>query len=151
MRDDDGVTDTPRSATSHARVTDEPLSVDDLLGAVRHPGAGAVVLFVGTVRDHDEGRPGVVELGYSAHPDAAARLQDIVGKVAGRPGLRAVAAEHRTGSLAVGDVAVVCAVAGDHRAEAFEACRDLIEELKETVPIWKRQAFQDGDAQWVGL
>lgn len=143
--------DTSPTAITHARITDEPLSVDAVLDAVRHPGAGAVVLFVGTVRDHDEGRPGVVELGYSAHPDATATLQGIVERVAGRPGIRGAAAEHRTGSLGVGDLAVVCAVSADHRPEAFEACRELIEELKLTVPIWKRQAFQDGDAQWVGL
>lgn len=139
------------AAVRHARISADPLSVDAVLAEVGHARAGAVVLFVGTVREHDGGREGVVTLDYSAHPDATAELQRVVDAAATRDGVRGVAAEHRTGGLAVGDLAVVCAVSADHRPAAFEVCREVIEELKRTVPIWKHQAFADGDTQWVGL
>ncbi len=132
-------------------LTDQPLSVDAALAAVRHPRAGAVCVFVGTVRDHDGGQDGVVALDYSTHPDAAASLHAVASRVQDRPGVLRVAAVHRRGSLAVGDTAVVCAVSAEHRAESFEACRELIEALKATVPIWKQQQFADGASQWVGL
>lgn len=135
----------------HARISADPLSVDAALGEVGHARAGAVVLFIGTVRDHDGGREGVLTLDYSAHPDARAELQRVVDAAAAGEGVRAVVAEHRTGRLAVGDLAVVCAVSADHRPAAFEVCRELIEELKQRVPIWKQQAFVDGESQWVGL
>lgn len=132
-------------------VRDRPLSVDEALDAVRHPRAGAVVLFVGTVREHDEGREGVTTLGYSAHPDAVAHLRAVVEEVAAGEQVHGVYAVHRTGDLQVGDLAVVCAVSAEHRAEAFEGGRRLIEELKAKVPIWKRQEFEAGEHQWVGL
>lgn len=132
-------------------IRDRPLSVDEALAAVQHPRAGAVTLFVGTVREHDEGREGVSVLGYSAHPEAVAHLRDLVEQVAAGEQIHGVYAVHRTGDLAVGDLAVVCAVAAEHRAEAFEAGRRLIEELKSRVPIWKRQEFDGGDHEWVGL
>lgn len=127
------------------------LSVDEALRAVQHPRAGAVTLFVGTVREHDEGRDGVTRLDYSAHPDAIRRLRALVDDVADREQIHGVYAVHRVGQLVVGDLAVVCAVSAEHRAEAFEAGRHLIEELKSGVPIWKRQQFDAGDHQWVGL
>ncbi|MFK5690434.1 molybdenum cofactor biosynthesis protein MoaE [Ornithinimicrobium sp. LYQ92] len=132
-------------------VRDLPLSVDEALREVRHPRAGAVSLFVGTVREHDEGREGVTRLDYSAHPGAVDRVQALVDEVAGRPQVHGVYAVHRVGTLEVGDLAVVCAVAAEHRAEAFDGCRHLIEELKSTVPIWKRQQFEAGEHEWVGL
>lgn len=134
-----------------AELRDRPLSVDEALEAVRHPRAGAVTVFVGTVREHDGGREGVTRLDYSAHPDAAARLRALVEQVAEREQVHGVYAVHRTGELAVGDLAVVCAVSAEHRDEAFVAGRDLIEELKAGVPIWKRQEFEAGEHQWVGL
>ena len=91
------------------------------------------------------------QLDYSAHPQATELLQQIVTRVAARPGVCGVAAVHREGTLVVGDRAVVCVVSAEHRAEAFDAARVLIEELKESVPIWKHQRFADGDQQWVGL
>lgn len=136
---------------AHAAITEHPLSVDALLGRVGGRGAGAVVLFVGAVRDHDAGREGVVRLDYTAHPTALERLQETVADVARREGVLAAAAEHRSGSLRVGDLAVVCAVSAAHRPEAFAGCRALIEAVKAQVPIWKHQQFSDGAAEWVGL
>jgi molybdopterin synthase catalytic subunit len=130
-------------------IRDEPLSVDEVLTAVADPAAGGVALFVGTVRDHDAGRE-VTRLGYSAHPSAAEHLRAVAEKVAADFPVRAIAAVHRTGDLAVGDLAVVVAVACPHRSEAFAACHRLIDDLKETVPIWKHQRFADGTDEWVG-
>jgi molybdopterin synthase catalytic subunit len=131
-----------------AELRDTPLSVDEVLSAVSDPAAGGIALFVGTVRDHDHDRE-VVRLGYTAHPSAAAEMRRVAEKVAATFGLMAVAAVHRVGDLAVGDLAVVTAVACPHRAEAFDACRALIDELKQTVPIWKHQEFAGGDSEWV--
>ncbi len=121
----------------------------DVVAAVADAGAGGVVSFIGVVRDHDDGRA-VTELEYVAHPDALAALQAVVAAVAADLPVLAVAAVHRTGVLAVGDVAVVVAAAAAHRAEAFEATRRLIDDLKATVPIWKRQVFAAGAPEWVG-
>jgi len=126
----------------------EPLSVDEVRLAVADPAAGAIALFVGTVRDHDHGRA-VSALSYSAHPSGARQLREVAEKVAGRFSVRALAAAHRVGDLEVGDLAVVVAAAADHRDEAFAACRALIEDLKATVPVWKQQSFPDGESEWV--
>jgi molybdopterin synthase catalytic subunit len=132
-----------------AEIRDEPLSLDEVRAAVSDPGAGAIVLFAGTVRDQDGGQ-GVVRLSYSAHPSAAAELHRVAEKVVAEFGLLALAAVHRTGELDIGDLAVVAAVSCPHRGEAFEACRMLIDTLKHEVPIWKRQWFSDGSSEWVG-
>jgi len=131
-------------------VRDAPLSVDEVLDAVRHPGAGGVVLFVGTVRDQDGGRE-VTGLGYSAHPSVEAELRAVAEAVAAAHPVRALAAVHRVGDLAVGDLAVVVAAACPHRGQAFDAARMFIDELKSRVPIWKHQTFTDGAEEWVGL
>ena len=128
---------------------DTPLDVAEVLAAVEDPRAGGVVSFTGLVRDHDGGRS-VSELEYSAHPDAEAALRRVAEAVAGDQPVPARAAAHRTGLLQVGDVAVVVAASASHRGEAFEAARRLIDDLKATVPIWKRQVFRDGDEEWVG-
>lgn len=140
----------PSPAVRLVAVREDPLSVDEVLTAVADPRAGAVVPFVGVVRDHDEGR-GVAGLAYSAHPTAQARLEAVVAQAAAMPGVTAAAAVHRVGPLQVGDLAVVCAVSAAHRGEAFDACRALIDTLKSTVPIWKHQEFADGSDEWVGL
>ncbi len=132
-------------------IRDTALSVDEALKAVAHPRAGAVAMFVGTVREHDEGREGVTTLDYSAHPQALDRLTAIAESVAAGDQVHGVYAVHRTGPLSVGDLAVVCAVSAEHRAEAFEGGRRLIEQLKAEVPIWKRQEYTEGDHSWVGL
>jgi molybdopterin synthase catalytic subunit len=126
-----------------------PLDVTEVLDAVAGRAVGGIDLFVGTVRDHDHDR-GVTGLEYSAHPSALARLHDVVRHVAERYDVLAVAAVHRVGRLVIGVAAVVVATATAHRGEAFEASRALIDELKDTVPIWKHQLFSDGGDEWVG-
>ncbi|MFD4540336.1 molybdenum cofactor biosynthesis protein MoaE [Streptomyces bauhiniae] len=128
---------------------DTPLSLDEVYGAVGDDAAGGTALFVGTVRDHDGGKS-VSSLEYSAHPSAEAELRRVAEEVAAEFPVRALAAVHRTGLLAIGDVAVITAVSCPHRAEAFAACRKLIDTLKHEVPVWKRQIFTDGATEWVG-
>ena len=110
---------------------------------------GALVTFRGIVRNHDHGLA-VSSLEYSAHPDAARFLRDCCETIADETGLR-VAAAHRVGPLIVGDIALVAAVAAAHRGEAFAACERLVDLIKQTVPIWKRQHLADGATEWVGL
>lgn len=128
---------------------DTPFDAAEVLAAVDDVGAGGVVSFTGLVRDNDEGRA-VTALEYVAHPDADAALRRVADAVAADLPVQALAAVHRTGVLAVGDVAVVVAASAAHRGEAFEAARRLIDDLKEQVPIWKRQVFGDGTEEWVG-
>ncbi|AXG82845.1 molybdenum cofactor biosynthesis protein MoaE [Streptomyces paludis] len=130
-------------------IRDTPLSVDEVFRAVGDDAAGGTALFVGTVRDHDRGSD-VAALGYTGHPSAEAELRKVAEKVVADFPVRALAAVHRVGDLAVGDLAVVVAVSCAHRGEAFEACRRLIDDLKERVPIWKQQKFTDGTEEWVG-
>ncbi|MGX2994652.1 molybdenum cofactor biosynthesis protein MoaE [Streptomyces sp. JNUCC 64] len=130
-------------------VRDEPLSLDEVFHAVGDPTAGGTALFVGTVRDHDGGA-GVEGLGYSAHPTAEAELRRVAEKVAADHPVRALAAVHRVGDLGIGEIAVIVAVSCPHRAEAFAACRALIDDLKREVPLWKHQRFSDGTEEWVG-
>ena len=110
---------------------------------------GALVTFRGIVRDHDHGQA-VTALDYQAHPDAQRFLEECCREVAESSGLR-VAAAHRTGSLTIGDVALVAAVAAPHRAAAFEATEQLVALIKQRVPIWKRQHLESGVTEWVGL
>ncbi|MEU9834475.1 molybdenum cofactor biosynthesis protein MoaE [Streptosporangium sp. NPDC048047] len=130
-------------------IRDTPLSLDEVFSAVGDHAAGGTAIFVGTVRDHDHDRP-VTRLSYSAHPSAEAELRRVAEKIAADFPVTALAAVHRTGDLALGDVAVVVAVACPHRGEAFTAARRLIDDLKSTVPIWKNQLFADGTTEWVG-
>ena len=132
-----------------ARISADPLDTSAVDEFVWSAESGAVVAFQGIVRDHDDGR-GVVSLDYRAHPDAERFLRECCEEIAERTGLR-VAAEHRVGSLTIGDLALTAAVAAPHRAEAFAACSDLVELIKARVPIWKRQHFADGASEWVGL
>jgi molybdopterin synthase catalytic subunit len=133
-------------------IRDSPLSVDEALAAVSDPSAGGVATFVGVVRDNaDDGDPReVVALRYSAHPTAERILRETADHVASAYDVVALAATHRVGDLAVGDLAVVVAASAVHRAEAFAACRALIDDLKATVPIWKLESFADGSEDWVG-
>ncbi len=134
---------------SRAEVTGEPVSVDEHARLVAEAGAGAVVTFGGVVRDHDGGRS-VTALHYEGHPTAGDVLADVVSEVAARrAGVRAVAVSHRVGDLTIGDVALACAVAADHRAEAFTTCADLVDEVKARLPVWKHQWFADGTDEWV--
>jgi molybdopterin synthase catalytic subunit len=130
-------------------VRESELSVDEVRAAVADPAAGGIALFAGTVRDSDHDR-GVSGLSYSAHPSAVDELRRVAKVVAEKYPVIGIAAVHRVGDLAVGDLAVVLAVSCPHRGEAFDACRDLIDILKASVPIWKHQRFDDGSAEWVG-
>ncbi|AVH95571.1 molybdopterin biosynthesis protein MoeE [Streptomyces cinereoruber] len=130
-------------------IRETPLSVDEVFRAVGDDASGGTTLFVGTVRNHDGGAD-VDGLGYSCHPSAGAELRRVAEKVVANHPVRALAAVHRVGDLKVGDIAVVVAVSCPHRAEAFEACRRLIDDLKHEVPIWKHQTFSDGTEEWVG-
>lgn len=133
-----------------ASTSEEPLSVDRLLAQVRDPRVGGIALFLGVVRDHDHGAA-VTSLDYTAHPSAADVLRRCAEQTAGAYDVLTLAVAHRTGHLEVGDLAVVVAVGAAHRQAALEACRHLIDTLKEQVPIWKEQALTDGSSEWVGL
>ncbi len=132
-----------------AWISKEPLSVDAVTRAVAHPGAGAVVLFLGVVRDESEGRR-VLRLDYTAYePMAVAEMTRILDQLAIEfPGVR-LAVAHRVGELVVGDLAIVCAASSKHRPAAFTASRAIIDRIKAEVPIWKREHGEDG-AVWVG-
>lgn len=141
---------TDHDAVALVALRDVPLSVDEALDAVRHPACGGVALFVGVVRDHDHG-DAVTALDYEAHPSALETMRRTCDDVLARSEAVRVAAVHRTGALAIGDLAVVVAAAAPHRGQAFDACRDLIDTLKAQTPIWKHQRLGDGSTEWVGL
>lgn len=133
------------------RLTDQPLDVAAAQERVWTPDAGAVAVFRGVVRNHDSGRDDVVSLEYSAHPNAPEVLDRVMAQAAvDFPGVR-LWAEHRVGPLVVGDDALVVAAASAHRGEAFDACAQLVDRIKEQVPIWKRQDYRDGSHDWVGV
>ena len=132
------------------KVTTEVLSIDDAYAAVRRDDCGAVALFIGTVRDHHDGKK-VTKISYSAFKEMAEKEFARIGaECAARWKTGAVYIAHRTGPLLIGDASVVIAVSSAHRAEAFEACRHAIEALKKDAPIWKRELYPDGSS-WVGM
>ncbi len=132
------------------QITEGELSVEDVAAKVRHSSCGAITIFVGTVRDVSKGRK-VLYLEYEAYKEMAEKkLAEIGEEIRSRWGLDRVAISHRVGRLDLGEASVVIAVASPHRAEAFEACRLAIEALKKTVPIWKKEVWEDGEV-WVGL
>ena len=135
--------------STHAIVVDGRIDEAAVRAAVESDAHGAIAIFCGVVRDHDGGRS-VRALDYRAHPDAERFLADIVARVHEVTGCL-VAAAHRIGDLRVGDVALYAAASAGHRAEAFAACELLVEEIKRGVPIWKRQHYDDGVSEWVGL
>lgn len=136
-------------AVALAEISGAPIDASRVEAAVLSHADGALVTFRGVIRDHDAGHA-VVRLEYSAHPDAAAFLLAACERIATSAGLT-VAAAHRIGTLEVGDVALVAAVAAPHRAEAFAACAALVDAIKADVPIWKRQHAPDGTTEWVNL
>lgn len=137
------------TADARIAVLEEALSVDRAVAAVSHAGAGAVVTFLGTVRDVNEGRS-VTLLEYEAYASMAhAEMGRIIGEIERDIGGVRLSVQHRVGALRVGDLAVVCAASAPHRGEAFRACRLLIDRVKERVPIWKREHGPDGP-YWVG-
>ena len=135
----------------HTAVTTSPLDAQAADAAVCTDVMGASVVFRGIIRNHDEDRSGVQGLDYSAHPDAGTILANTVAKVAAaHPSVR-IWAEHRIGSLQVGEDALVVACASAHRQAAFACCSDLVDAIKAEVPIWKQQFYAEGDHSWVGL
>lgn len=130
-------------------IRESALSIDEVVSFVSHPGVGGISIFVGTVRDHNEGRA-VTLLEYQAYESMAVKEMARIAAEIEReiPGVR-LAALHRVGALCVGDTAVVCAAGAAHRGEAFRACRAFIDRIKERVPIWKREHGPDGP-YWVG-
>jgi len=141
-----------RSHDSALRLVDlreTPLDVAEVVAALEDEASGGLTLFVGRVRDHDHGK-GVVGLDYTAHPSALDRLREVCEKVAAAHDVHGLAAVHRVGSLAIGDIAVVVATTSSHRGTSFDASRLLIDTLKAEVPIWKHQRFSDGSEEWVG-
>lgn len=132
-----------------AVVTTEPLDRTVIEAFVQSRQDGALVTFEGVIRDHDHGAS-VTLLEYEAHPEAERFLRETCVEVALETGLR-VAAAHRVGTLAIGDVALVASVAAPHRAEAFAACALLVDRIKERTPIWKRQHLDGGTTEWVNL
>lgn len=132
-------------------IREEPLSVDECMRAVAHASAGGICVFVGVVRDTAEGKS-VARLDYEAYTELALEeMRRILGRIeAANAGVR-LAATHRVGELAVGDLAVVVAASAPHRAEAFAACREAIDAIKDTVPIWKKEWDAQGSAVWVNL
>lgn len=138
------------SAVVATKITRDPC-LTDAASTVVTPECGAVVEFSGVIRNHDSGRGGVVGLDYTCHPNAEKVLAQVVGEVAqAHPGTRIVC-EHRVGSLQVGDVAIVVAVAAAHRKAAFDCCEDVVNQVKARVPIWKQQHYATGGHDWVGL
>jgi molybdopterin synthase catalytic subunit len=132
-------------------VVDRPLSPDEIAARVDDPGAGGIVIFSGVVRNETGGRP-VKYLEYEAHAAMAeAKLREVGAAIRGRwPGVKRVAMLHRIGRLEIGESSVLIAVSAAHRGDAFEACRYAIDTLKQTVPVWKKEHFEDGEV-WVGL
>ncbi len=131
-----------------AEVTEDPIEVSTHTAAVAGSSSGAVVSFAGVVRNQDGGRP-VTSIEYVGHPTAAAVLARVVAEVTAASQAEAVAVSHRLGPLVVGEPALVVAVAGVHRAEAFATAMLLVDEVKRQLPVWKRQVFPDGSDEWV--
>jgi len=124
-------------------------TVEELAALVGARSAGAVVTFAGVVRDHDHGRS-VDALAYEGHPSAQSIIEEVAaGLTVRHPDVIAVAVTHRVGELKIGDVALACAVSAAHRRQAFEACADLVDDVKRRLPIWKHQTFTDGTDEWV--
>ncbi|WP_226921500.1 molybdenum cofactor biosynthesis protein MoaE [Georgenia subflava] len=132
-----------------AEVRTAPVDVAECAAAVEDAAAGAVVTFGGVVRNHDLGRP-VTGIEYVGHPGAGDVVKQVAADVAVRFPVDAIAVVHRVGTLGVGDVALAAAVSAAHRAEAFEATAELVEEIKKRLPVWKRQVFPDGSHEWTG-
>lgn len=131
-----------------ADVVERAIDVAEARVAVTSEAAGAVVTFSGDVRDSDHGRS-VAHLDYEAHPSAAQVVAEVAAEVAERHDVIALAVLHRVGPLRIGDCALAAAVSAAHRGAAFAACADLVDTVKERLPVWKHQVFTDGTDEWV--
>jgi molybdopterin synthase catalytic subunit len=131
------------------QVTTEPLEPQRLVDAVRKDESGAVALFYGVARNHNEGRR-VRALEYDAHPSLAEKkLREVAEEVRARRPITGIGILHRTGRITVGETSLLVAVSAAHRREAFEACHYAVDRIKEIVPIWKKEIWEDGDGAWV--
>lgn len=129
-------------------VGDEPIDGGALLAEVGQSGSGATVLFVGTVRDHSEGKVGVTHLDYEVYTEQVEpSIAEIVDEATVRWPVLGVVVEHRSGRVDVGEASVAVAVSSEHRGDAFAAARYIIDELKQRAPIWKKE-FWPGGAEW---
>ena len=130
------------------QLTCEPLNRDTLIGAVSHPGVGGIVVFEGVVRDNVRGKQ-IRYLEYEVYPEMAEQqIRTIIAEAERRWGVERVAVAHRFGRLEIGEASVIIVVAAPHRAEAFDACRYIIDALKTTVPIWKKEVASSGE-EWI--
>jgi molybdopterin synthase catalytic subunit len=132
-----------------AWITVDPIGADTVLAKVAAPEHGAALVFLGTVRNHNEGRA-VSGVHYEAYAEMAERtLREILEEASARVQPARLAAVHRMGELTIGDASIAIAVATPHRAEAFEACRYVIEEVKKRLTVWKQERYAEGDAAWL--
>jgi molybdopterin synthase catalytic subunit/molybdopterin converting factor small subunit len=130
-------------------LTEEPLSIDAAVAQVRTDDAGAIATFIGTTRAHSRGRT-VLHLEYEAYEGMAEQVMaELADALRGRHELCDVAIHHRVGRVDIGDTSVVIAVSAPHRAAALAACREAIDELKVTVPLWKKEVYEGGE-EWIG-
>jgi molybdopterin synthase catalytic subunit len=130
-------------------ITEEPIDAAALLAAAPSDADGAALLFLGVVREQNEGRS-VGHLDYQAYAPMAERvLREIAGEARARFQVGAVSVVHRVGRLAIGEASVAIVVASPHRGAAYDASRYVIEELKKRVPIWKREGYLDGEREWL--
>ena len=133
-----------------AWITRDPITVESVLELVGGPADGAIDMFLGVVRDHNDGSA-VSGMHYDAYVEMAEQvLRQIVAEAAALPGVGRVAAVHRIGELGVGEASVAIAASAPHRAEAFEACRYVIEEIKKRLPVWKQERYLTGEERWLG-
>lgn len=131
------------------KITDETITEAHVREVVESPEAGAVVLFLGTVRNNTDGRQ-VKHLEYNAYePMAEKKMAEIGKEILEKWGITRVAIIHRVGKLEIGEVSVAVGIASPHRKDGFEACKYAMDRLKQIVPIWKREVWVDGDAEWV--
>ena len=133
----------------HTRVTSDIIDPQTVLGMVGSPADGAAILFIGSVREHNDGRA-VNGMRYDAYLEMAEPvLRDIVAEAAVRAGSERIAVVHRIGELAVGTVSVAIAVSTPHREESFDAARYFIEQIKQRLPVWKHEHYNDGEPRWL--
>jgi molybdopterin synthase catalytic subunit/molybdopterin converting factor small subunit len=149
LGDGDEVAVIPPVSGGASRVQSEPLDLNELIGQVHNPTAGAIATFVGTTRNHHRDRT-VLRLEYDAYPEMAeAEMERIAAELHDRHDITAVAMMHRTGVVPIGEASVMIAVSAPHRSAALAACREAIDTLKQTVPVWKKEVF-DGGEEWIG-
>ncbi|MGN6481494.1 molybdenum cofactor biosynthesis protein MoaE [Luteibacter sp.] len=134
---------------AHPVLSHEPVAIEPLLELDTHPECGGLAMFVGTVRDHHDGRS-VLRLVYTAHEPLAEKvIREVEAEARRRFSVPYVRIVHRLGDLAIGDIAIACVVRAPHRAEAFEACRYVVDAVKHGAPIWKEEFYADGSSAFV--